>query len=193
MDVLRCFICDLPCVKKCHGSKIANTLSMPLTAVLAKCLRVVADIENEYFCKNCADKIGEYDKLLLHSRQIENELNAQFQNKLMKYEDEDEIQDIKPIFIQTSDEDINFEHTNSETINANQTNGKNQKSTKNKTKVKKAKPATKPNYKIEFSCVFCDRVYKTKGALKVHIIQHCNKNAYGKNFHCFPTFFSFFS
>lgn len=185
MDLLRCFICDVPCAKKYHGSKIANTLSMPLTAVLAKCLRVVADIENEYFCTNCTDKIGEYDKLLLHSRQIENELNEQFRNKLMKYEEDDQDQDIKQIFIQTPDEDIDITNTNSEKIDEKQMNGKNQKSIA-KTKVGKTKPATKPKYKIEISCVFCDRVYKTKGALKVHIIQHCNKNAYGKIFIVFP-------
>lgn len=71
------------------GLNIAVTLAMPLSAVLEKCLRVVADVEKEYFCTKCSKKIEEYDRLMWQSRQIEKDLHEQFQNKYIKFDLDD--------------------------------------------------------------------------------------------------------
>lgn len=91
INPFKCFICDMPSVAmdKYLGLNIASTLAMPLSAVLEKCLRVVADVEKEYFCLKCTNKIEEYDRLMWQSRRIEKDLNEQFQNKCIKFDIDD--------------------------------------------------------------------------------------------------------
>lgn len=115
---IKCFICDVPClaVNKHHGSIIASTLAMPLTAVLEKCLRIIADIENEYFCVKCTNKIEEYDELLKKSRHIEKDLYEQFQNKAMKCEFDETViivdrNNINEILIHTDEPEFKSEIT----------------------------------------------------------------------------------
>lgn len=85
MDVnaAKCFICDVECVteEKYLGTNIARTLTMPMTAVLAKCLRTIVDTENEYFCSECTRKIEEYDQMVQLSLQIETELYELYKKK----------------------------------------------------------------------------------------------------------------
>lgn len=85
-NLVKCFICDVTCVAKSvnFGANIARTLTMPLISVLTKCLRTFVEVENEYFCCECTNKIEEYDNLARLSLQIETELYRQFQNKPFK-------------------------------------------------------------------------------------------------------------
>lgn len=90
-----CFICNTSCVAidKYVGLNIVDTLKMPLSAVLQNCLRVVSDVEEEYFCIECTEKIKEYDRLMWQSRCIEKELLEKFQNKCIKFDVDEESQE----------------------------------------------------------------------------------------------------
>lgn len=82
-NLVKCFICDVECaVQENHlGSNIARALFMPMTSVLAKCLRTIVEAENEYFCAQCVKKIEDYDQLIQLSSQIETELYELYQKK----------------------------------------------------------------------------------------------------------------
>lgn len=82
-NATKCFICDVECTteEKYLGTNIARTLTMTMTAVLAKCLRTIVDTENEYFCSECTRKIEEYDQMVQLSLQIETELYELFRKK----------------------------------------------------------------------------------------------------------------
>lgn len=82
-NLTKCFICDVECTaeEKFLGTNIARTLTMPMTAMLAKCLRTIVDAENEYFCSECTRKIEEYDQMVQLSLQIETELYELFRRK----------------------------------------------------------------------------------------------------------------
>lgn len=79
----KCYICDVECPAedKFLGTNISRTLTMSMTAMLEKCLRIIVETENEYFCDECAHKIEEYDQLIQLSVQIETELYELFQKK----------------------------------------------------------------------------------------------------------------
>lgn len=82
-NAIKCFICDVYCStdEKYLGTNIARTLTMPMSTVLAKCLRTIVDTENEYFCPECVHKIEEYDQMVQLSLQIETELYELFRKK----------------------------------------------------------------------------------------------------------------
>lgn len=82
-NLTKCFICDVECdaEEKFLGTNIARTLTTPMSAVLAKCLRTDVDTENEYFCSECTRKIEEYDQMVQLSLQIETELYELFRKK----------------------------------------------------------------------------------------------------------------
>lgn len=82
-NATKCFICDVECTteEKFLGTNIARTLTMTMTAVLAKCLRTIVDTENEYFCSECTRKIEEYDQMVQLSLEIETELYELFRKK----------------------------------------------------------------------------------------------------------------
>lgn len=86
----KCFICDTMCMAldTNRGINIASILTMPLSDVLEKCLRIVTDVEYEYFCISCTAKIEEYDRLMWQSRRIEKELHEHFQNKSFEIDDQ---------------------------------------------------------------------------------------------------------
>lgn len=83
LNVTKCFICDVECDadEKFLGTNIARTLTTPMTTVLAKCIRIVVDTENEYFCSECTRKMEEYDQIVQLSLQIETELYELFRKK----------------------------------------------------------------------------------------------------------------
>lgn len=82
-NIAKCFICDVECTAEDRflGTNISRTLTMSMTAMLAKCLRTILDTENEYFCGDCISKIEEYDQVIQMSVQIENELYEMFRKK----------------------------------------------------------------------------------------------------------------
>lgn len=82
-SITKCFICDVECDadEKFLGTNIARTLTTPISAVLAKCLRTIVDTDNEYFCSECTRKIEEYDQMVQLSLQIETELYELFRKK----------------------------------------------------------------------------------------------------------------
>lgn len=82
-NIAKCFICDVECTAedKFLGTNISRTLTMSMTAMLAKCLRTIVNTENEYFCDECTHKIEEYDQVIQLSVQIETELYELFQKK----------------------------------------------------------------------------------------------------------------
>lgn len=82
-NLVKCFICDVECAVQENrlGLNIARTLTMPMTSVLAKCLRTIVESENEYFCGQCVKKIEDYDQLIQLSLQIETELYELYQKK----------------------------------------------------------------------------------------------------------------
>lgn len=79
----KCYICDVECPAEDQflGTNISRTLTMSMTAMLEKCLRIIVETENEYFCGECTHKIEEYDQLIQLSVQIETELYELFQKK----------------------------------------------------------------------------------------------------------------
>lgn len=188
---MKCFICDVSCAatEKYLGDSVARILTMPLTAVLAKCLRVVANIDSKYFCTKCTNKIEEYDQLVRRSRQIETDLYELFRSKSMKCEFEEAViimdrDKINEVLIQTTEEikrerlpgDINFVTTRKQKelkddkMNAAKVKKSHQVRTpKQKTEVEKMdlkirkndlRPITKkPHYKTEI--VSCDICGKT--------------------------------
>lgn len=89
-NLCKCFICDTLCVAvdKNRGVNIASILTMPLSDVLEKCLRIVTDVQHEYFCIACTQKIEEYDRLMWQSRRIEKELHEHFRNKSFEVVDD---------------------------------------------------------------------------------------------------------
>ncbi|XP_055305596.1 zinc finger protein 311-like [Sitodiplosis mosellana] len=207
----KCFICDMPCVAidKNRGFNIASTLAMPLSAVLEKCLRVVADVECEYFCTTCAEKIEEYDRLVWQSQRIEKELHAQFQNKSIKFEaddqrpiisngiiwDRDRVNEVL-IEMATGHNDVDVERKpNIELLNLDlePQNGRDNEmkrkigNDKNGSNKKFDSQKDAPILENKVSCDYCGRTYRSKSALSVHIVKHIDKNPFECNL-CGKTF-----
>ncbi|XP_031621503.1 zinc finger protein 510-like [Contarinia nasturtii] len=207
MDVIKCFICNMNFVPIDNylGLHVDGAMTaMPLKEVLEKSLHIVADVENEYFCMKCIQKIEEYDELVQQIRRIETDLYELFQTKSeafvlnMKCEFED------PDIIENQDE-TNEEFIKDQTVSGDQSiddddeeeskhnivefettllqlddnkKSKVRKCRKNvKNTSKDPKLVKKKHYKIEqVSCDVCGRIYQSKGALGVHLVKHSTNN-----------------
>lgn len=79
----KCFICDEPFVanQTSTGQFLSDSLNTPIKLVLQNCLRVIIEVEKEYFCTKCSTKIYEYDKLVQMCALIEDDLYGLFQKK----------------------------------------------------------------------------------------------------------------
>lgn len=80
----KCFICDgsIPSSDECLGSAVAQTVMTSVAKILEMCLQhLFAEIDNEFFCFDCIQKIQHYDQLAQLSKQIESELFEAYQRK----------------------------------------------------------------------------------------------------------------
>lgn len=115
MEKKKCFICnvDFVPIDQYLGSHIDGAMvTMRLIDVLEKSIQIVADIENEYFCKKCVQKIEEYDKLAQQIQRIETDLYKLFQTKSEDFisnvkcelEEQDEVNEVHIVEEQTESE-----------------------------------------------------------------------------------------
>lgn len=80
----KCFICDgtIPSKDECMGTAVAQTVMLSVAKILELCLQhLFAEIDNEFFCPDCIQKIQHYDQLVQLSKQIESELFEAYQRK----------------------------------------------------------------------------------------------------------------
>lgn len=80
----KCFICDgmIPSKDECVGTVVAQTVMFPIAKILEMCLQhLFTEIDCEFFCPACIQKIQHYDQLAQLSKQIESELFEAYQRK----------------------------------------------------------------------------------------------------------------
>lgn len=205
-NLVNCFVCDASCVAKDQflGSQLTRALTMPLSALLSKCLPCIKqlsiDVEKEYFCSECSRKIEEYDQFVQLCVQIETELYEQFQHKLAKeyhlsttesVVERENVNEVPIHFDPKIEKDVIESHfvefDSTSEVGNNQDNQELKRKVKTKTKIhqninkkRKKKSTPKSHYKIEqVFCDICGRSYMSKGALSVHIIKHLKQSPHG--------------
>lgn len=80
----KCFICDgiVPSKDECVGAAVGQTVMLSVARILEMCLQhLFTEIDNEFFCPDCIQKIQHYDQLVQLSKQIEGELFEVYQRK----------------------------------------------------------------------------------------------------------------
>lgn len=80
----KCFVCDGIVTSKdeCQAMTVSQTVMLSIEKILEMCLQhLFAEIDNEFFCPDCIQKIQQYDHLVQLSKQVESELFEAYQRK----------------------------------------------------------------------------------------------------------------